>query len=349
MSHRPTSSMVAYDIVLALVCTTLIFLILVLLFLLCKRRSIEPEDNIITRPTIRAYTLTDIDAATDGFNQERILGKGRLGTVYGAVLGMGDVVAVKRVNPHLVLSNAGSSFSSTIRSLSSAHHPNIVPVIGFCEAPGERIIMMEFMGMHSLDHLLHQDQHDGSASGTTPLLDWKNRVRIAAEAARGIECLHEGTAPNIVHGSIKPCNIMIDLSFHARVSDYGLTFLAPQQWRGLVGYLDAEYWIDKGGVCKASDVFGFGVVLLELLSGRRCEEGLIVKWGLPLIKDSRVLELLDPRLGVPSSGMGPLVRLAKVASACVSNSRKSRPSIVQVAAILNSLEMEMEMEMEIGP
>lgn len=340
MSRKASGPAVAYDILLALVCTTLLFLILVLLFLLCKKRSVEPEDNITIRPNIRAYTLTDVNNAVDGFNYDRIIGKGRLGTVYAAVLATGDVIAVKRISSHLVLSNAGSSFSSAIKSLSSAHHPNIVPIIGFCEAPGERIMLMEFMGMRSLDYLLHQDPLHGAA--TTPLLDWQHRVRIAAEAARGIEYLHEGTAANIVHGSIKPSNIMIDMNFHARMSDYGLTFLGPHQWRGLVGYLDGEYWIEKGGVCKASDVYGFGVVLLELLSGRRCEEGLIVKWALPLIKDLRFVELLDPRLGVPSTGMGPLLRLAKVASACVSNSRQNRPSIVQVAAILNSLKMEME-------
>jgi hypothetical protein len=111
--------------------------------------------------------------------------------------------------------------------------------------------------------------------------------------------------------------------------------LAPQEKKGLIGYVDDEYWSGRvGGACKESDVYGFGVLLLELLSGRGSEEGLLVKWVLPLIKAMWFCEVLDPRLVI--SDVEPLVRMAKVASACVGNSRKSRPS-----TILNNLEMEL--------
>lgn len=141
--------------------------------------------------------------------------------------------------------------------------------------------------------------------------------------------------PNVVHGCIKASNILIDVKFCARVCDYGLSFLGSQEKKGLMGYVD-----DEAGACKENDVYGFGVVLLEILSGRsESEDGLLVKWALPLIKNMRFCELLDPRLVIPSD-VKPLVRLAKAASACVGNSRKSRPSMAQVAAILNSLEME---------
>ncbi|XP_058100588.1 serine/threonine-protein kinase-like protein ACR4 [Magnolia sinica] len=331
-------STLAYDLMVAIVCSALfaliVFLVLVIIF---KKRSVKfkPEENISIsiRPCAYMYHLTDIDAATDGFNHRCVLGRGRLGTVYGAVLATGDAVIVKRIHPHLVLSNAGSSFSSVIRSLSLLAHPHVVPIVGYSEAPGERIIMMELMGMKSLDFHLHQN-----SEASTTLLDWGRRIRIAAGAARGLEYLHEGTAPSVVHGSIKPSNILIDLNLDARISDYGLSFLAPQDWGGLVGYLDPEYWIEKGGVCKASDVYAFGVVLLELLSGRSCDEGMIVQWALPLIKKSRVVEVLDPILVKPLD-MKPLARLAKVASACVSNTRKNRPSIAQVATILNNLQL----------
>ncbi|XP_077210128.1 protein kinase superfamily protein [Tasmannia lanceolata] len=334
MTHRGTISPPTYDGLLALFSSVLLILILVLvLVLICKKRSAEPQNNLSVKFSAHSYPLTYVDATTDGFNHRRIIGKGHVGTVYGAVLATGEVVAVKRINPQLVLSKAGTSFSSAIKSLSLAHHPHIVPIIGFSEAPCERIILMEFMGMKSLDFHLHQN-----VEGATAFLDWGRRLRVAAEAAQGIEYLHEGMAPHVVHGCIKPSNILIDLNFHARVCDYGLSFLAPQEKRGLVGYVDGEFWDERGGLCKASDVYGFGVVLLELLSGRRCEEGLIVEWALPLIKESRVDQILDPRLGVPFD-MRPLVRLAKVVLACVGNGRKNRPSIVQVAAILNNLEM----------
>ncbi|KAK4345065.1 hypothetical protein RND71_035241 [Anisodus tanguticus] len=271
----------------------------------------------------------DIHAATDGFNYRRIIGQGRIESVYAGILANGDQqVAIKRIHPRLVLSNAGFGFSSMMKWLSLADHPNIVPILGFSEAPGERIVVMEFGGMLSLDFYLHQIRDDGAS-----LLDWNCRLRVAAGAARGIEYLHEVMAPHIVH----------DIKFCARVCDYGLYFFwgnYDQRQLGLMGYIDDEYWIgnDKRGCSKESDVYVLDVVLLELLSGRRSDQqGLLVKWALPLIKEMKFSEFLDNRLVLPSD-IRPLVRLAKVALACVGNSRKSRPSVVQVAAILNSLE-----------
>ncbi|PNX90952.1 serine/threonine protein kinase-like protein ACR4-like, partial [Trifolium pratense] len=174
---------------------------------------------------------------------------------------------------------------------------------------GERLIVMEFVRMANLEFYLHEN-HDG---GSSSLLDWNKRFKIAAGVAKGLQYLHEVVAPNIVH-----------------------------EKRGLIGYVDDEYWnegLRGGSVCKESDVYGLGVVLLELLSGRRCEGGLLVKWALPLIKDMRFSEVLDPKLIIPSN-MKAIVRLAKVASACVGNSRKCRPCVNHVANILNDLETE---------
>ncbi|XP_068666697.1 serine/threonine-protein kinase-like protein CR4 [Aristolochia californica] len=333
MGHGGRLSPLAYDLSLGILSVAILALI-VILFIVCKKRSIQPEDVLPIKLSARSYSLADVDAATDGFSRRQVLGTGPHGTVYQAILASGDLVAVKRVHSHLVLGNAGSSFSSTIKSLSWAHHPHIVPVVGFSEGPGERIILTELMGLRSLEFHLHQSPESGTA-----FLDWPRRIRIAGEAARGIEYLHEVAMPRLVHGCIKPSNILIDLNFRARVCDYGLTFLAPQERRGVEAYVDGEYWEEKdGGVCMASDVYGFGIVLLELLSGRRSETngGLLVEWALHLIRESRVEELLDPRLRVPYD-MTPLMRMSKVALACVGNSRKSRPSIGQVAAILNSL------------
>lgn len=335
MNH---SQRIAYDFLLALLSTSILVLVIILvLILICKRKAVtnQSQDQALL-PVIKAsatsFPLTNIDAATDGFNRRRVIGEGRLGTLYAAVFEKGELVAVKRIHPRLVLSNAGFGFSTVLKSLSLAQHPNIVQIIGFSEAPGERIVVSEFVGTISLEFYLHQNP-DGVS-----LLDWSRRVRIAAGAARGLEYLHEGVAPHIVHGCVKPSNILIDLNFGARICDYGLTFLAPREKRGVVGYVDDEYWGQRnGGACKESDVYGFGVVLLELLTGRRCEEGLLLKWALPLIREMKINEFLDPRLVIPSD-VKPLVRLAKVASACVGNSRKSRPSIGQVATILSSLE-----------
>ncbi|XP_039049685.1 protein STRUBBELIG-RECEPTOR FAMILY 8 [Hibiscus syriacus] len=322
---------IAYDLVLVLLSISLFILGIVLVIMCIKKpkKSDQKQEILPVKSCASSYQLTDIDAATDGFNHRRIVGKGLLGTVYAAMSPRGELFAVKRIHPLLVLSNAGFGFASIMKTLSLAQHPNIVPIIGFSQAPGERIIVMEFVGTVNLDLYLHENSDDAS------LLDWNRRLRIAAGVARGIEYLHEGMAPNIIHGCIKASNILLDMKFVAKLCDYGLSFLAPKETRGLVGYVDDEYC----GACKESDVYGFGVVLLELLTGRRSEQGLLVQWALPLIKSKRFNELLDPRLVIPSD-LKPLLRLAKVASACVGNYRKDRPSISQVASILNNLEVE---------
>lgn len=328
---------ITYDVVLAVLSLSIFFLG-ILLFILWKeeKKDTEKNENVEDNPPVKhcalPYTLMDIDAATDGFNNRRIIGKGRLGTVYAAVMPRGELVAVKRIHSRHVLSDAGFGFSSVVKWLSLAHHSHIVPILGFSQGPGERIIVMEFVGMMSLEFYLHQN-YNGAGS----LLDWAHRLSVAAGVARGLEYLHEVVAPPIVHGCVKPSNVLIDVKLCARVCDFGLSFLAPEERQGLVGYVDEEYWVDKKGASKESDMYGFGVVLLELLSGRMSEDGLIVKWALPLIKEMKMSEFLDPRLVIPCD-IKPLIRLAKVASACVGNSRKNRPSIVQIVAILNNLE-----------
>ncbi|WVZ25401.1 hypothetical protein V8G54_003945 [Vigna mungo] len=324
---------VVYDLVMVTLSLSLIILGAVL-FVACKKKPVECEETVAVKHCARVYSLMDIDAVTDSFNHRRVLGKGPLGTVYVGVQENGELVAVKRIHPVLVLSNAGLGFSSVLKWLSSVQHPNVVPIIGFSEAPGERVIVMEFGRMMSLEFCLHQNVNGAS------LLDWNKRIRIAAGAARGLQYLHEVATPNIVHGRVKSSNVLIDVNFCPRICDYGLNFLAARETRELVGYVDDEYWNERGGGgSKESDVYGLGVVLLELLSGRECNEGMIVEWGLPLIKALGFGEVLDPRLVIPSD-MKNVVRLAKVASACVGNSRKCRPSIAQVATILNNLEME---------
>ncbi|CAL1398064.1 unnamed protein product [Linum trigynum] len=332
-----TAEEIAYNFFLSLLAIIIIFLNIALL-LSCRKNpspETEPEleDSSPAAAKARAYQLSDIDAATDGFNPLRIIGQGSSGTVYAAVFpGDDDLVAVKRIHPSLVLLNAGGfEFSSVIKTLSSAHHPNIAPVLGFSQAPGERIVVMEFIGIQNLNHLLHESP-DGAS-----LLDWRRRLTIAAGVARGIEYLHERmSAPGgTIHGCVKPSKVLIDERFRAKVCDYGIRFNGRR--RGIVGYVDAEYW--NRGASKESDVYGFGVVLLELLTGRKSEEGLLVKWAVPLLKEMRFGEVLDPRLVAPSD-MKMIVRLGKVASACVGNCRMSRPTMVQVAAILNCLELD---------
>lgn len=334
MNHE--DSTISVDSAIALVGVFLLALSVVL-YVICKKRcAVDPDDtSTVAILPAHSHQLSDVESATDGFHGSRVVGEGRLGTVYKATSATGDTYTVKRIHHHLVLGNPGVSFSSRMKSLSYANHPNVVPILGFSEAPGERLIISEFVGnTKSLDYHLHQSYLEDDRGPSSGLLSWDIRIRVAAGTARGIEHLHDGSVPGIVHGCIKPSNIMLDMDFCARICDYGLSFLVEpgDRWE-MVGYRDGE----GGGACKENDVYGLGLVLLELLSGRRCDGGKLVEWALPLIRECRVREILDGRMGLPMD-LTPLTRMAKVASACVGNGRKTRPSIAHVAAILSSLE-----------
>ncbi|CAN7102562.1 unnamed protein product [Brassica rapa subsp. narinosa] len=331
------SEEIAYASVLSILSLFLLIL-LIFLLLLCRKKPIRSDESLLpkTKPAGTTYPLTELDSATDGFSQRRIIGSGRLGTVYAAVIpSHKNLVAVKRIHPGLVLSKPGSGFTTVLKTLSSSLHPNVVSILGFSEAPGERIVVTEFVGeAKSLsDHLHGDSDSDLESAVATTVFDWRKRFRAAAGAARGLEYLHEIVNHRIIHGRFTSSNVLLDEKFIAKVSDYGFAFLIPRE-------ISEVSWYVEEGYCKESDVYGFGVVLLEILSGRRSENGSIVKWATPLIKEKRFAELLDPRIVVESEIKCLVIRLAKVALACVGNSRRSRPSVSQVAAILNSLERE---------
>lgn len=345
--RRHPISLLAFDIIVASLCIVLAGFILCV-FCMCRKLRAAPsrlnsvEENSFHK-CATAWTLSEVESATDGFSNRRLLGKGRYGSVYKAIFADGQVMAVKRIEPSIVLRKAGSNyafnFSAEIRALSRARHPNIVPILGYCEAPTERMVITDFMPRRTLQYHLHE-------GGI--VFDWSRRMQIALDSAQGIEYLHEGTAPHIIHGDIKPSNILLDFTWSARVSDFGLSFLAPpNETFGSVGYLDPEYYT-KLNLTRASDIYSFGVVLLEILSGRPCfgrdfiEPRSIIEWAVPLITNSRAREIFDPKLQLPVNP-DPLIRAAKLAGQCVNDARKNRPTITQVVSILNEIEREINM------
>lgn len=144
-----TTHDVAYDISLSfLILSFIVLVIILIIIILCKKKQVKGQEILPVRKSAHIYSLIDIDAATDGFSTRRIVGQGRLGTVYTAVMSRGDMVVVKRIHPRLVLSNAGNStFSTVLKSLCAVQHPHVVSIIGFSEAPGERIIVSEFVSL----------------------------------------------------------------------------------------------------------------------------------------------------------------------------------------------------------
>ncbi|KAB8108328.1 hypothetical protein EE612_043914 [Oryza sativa] len=275
--------------------------------------------------------LADVERATDGFHPSRVIGQGWHFTVYAAAPGL----AAKRMRPHLVLGEPGGRrFPAALRSLAVPPHPNLAGVVGLSEGPGERVLIVEraSAGSVGLDALLY---HGGTDS---PLLPWPERAAVAAGAARGLAHLH---VHGVAHGRVRPRNVLVDAAAAARgpcgvrVSDYGLsTFLHSDDGDGDDhGRLDAR---------AENDVYMFGAVLLQLLTGRQWDGGRLAHWALPLIRAGppAMAELLDERAGKPADKAESrlVARTARVALACVANDGRSRPRMAEVSAILDDVE-----------
>ncbi|KAG5540995.1 hypothetical protein RHGRI_021025 [Rhododendron griersonianum] len=261
-----------------------------------------------------------LETATENFQESKILGEGGFGCVYKAKLGENIQVAVKRLNSGSP--NSVREFETEVELLSKIQHPNIISLLGYSLHGEERLLVYELMQNGSLETQLHGPSH-GSA------LSWHHRMKIALDTARGIEYLHEHCKPAVIHRDLKSSNILLDSNFNAKLSDFGLAIADGTQNKnlklsGTLGYVAPEYLLD-GELTHKSDVYGFGVVLLELLLGRTSVEKLgpskcqsIVSWAMPQITDrSKLPSIVDPVV-------------AAVAVLCVQPEPSYRPLIKDV-------------------
>ncbi|KAH9326531.1 hypothetical protein KI387_006709, partial [Taxus chinensis] len=210
----------------------------------------------------------DLEKATTGFTT--LLGAGASGSVFKATFPSGEIFAVKVLNP---LSDHGEKeFQKEVILLERLHHRNLVNLIGYCmDKQGHRSLIYEYMSNGSLSTLLHDKRQEPLA--------WEERVHIAQDMARGIEYLHKGARPPVIHRDIKSANILIDSTMTARVADFGLykeTVYSPSGIRGTCGYVDPEY-VRTNTLTDKSDVYSFGVLLFELISAVGPQQGLLAR------------------------------------------------------------------------
>ncbi|XWS65845.1 hypothetical protein CRYUN_Cryun05aG0148700 [Craigia yunnanensis] len=298
------------------------------------------------------FSLAELAAATNDFSFENKIGAGSFGVVYRGKLLDGREVAIKRGETGQKtkkFQEKETAFESELAFLSRLHHKHLVRLVGYCEERDERLLVYEYMKNGALyDHLHDKNNVEKSSS---LLNSWKMRIKIALDAARGIEYLHNYAVPPIIHRDIKSSNILLDVNWTARVSDFGLSLMGPESDRdyrpmkaaGTVGYIDPEYY-GLNVITAKSDVYGFGVVMLELLTGKRAifkndENGgtpvSLVDFAAPAIMAGELVKVLDARVGPPELNEAEAVELvAYTAMHCVNLEGKERPTIGDIVSNL---------------
>ncbi|XP_023534839.1 G-type lectin S-receptor-like serine/threonine-protein kinase At5g35370 [Cucurbita pepo subsp. pepo] len=300
----------------------------------------------------RRFSLEELAAATDNFKVQ--IGSGGFGSVFKGILPDKTVVAVKKIT------NLGiegkKEFCTEIAVIGNIHHTNLVKLKGFCAQGRERLLVYEYMNRGSLDRTLF---------GNGPALEWQERYDIAVGTARGLSYLHRGCEHKIIHCDVKPENILLHDSSQAKISDFGLSkLLAPEQsglfttMRGTRGYLAPE-WLTNSAISEKTDVYSYGMVLLEVVSGRKncttrshdhsldgsdssgCQSSSSTGLGLvyfPLFalemhEQGKYLELADPRLEGRVT-YEEVKKLVCIALCCVQEEPALRPSMDTVVSML---------------
>lgn len=297
------------------------------------------------------FLLAELAAATNNFSLENKIGAGSFGVVYKGKLPDGREVAIKRGETAKTkkFQEKESAFDSELAFLSRLHHKHLVRLVGYCEERDERLLVYDYMKNGALyDHLHDRNNVEKSSS---VINSWKMRIKIALDAARGIEYLHNYAVPPIIHRDIKSSNILLDAQWTARVSDFGLSLMGPDSERdfrptkaaGTVGYIDPEYY-GLNVLTAKSDVYGLGVVLLELLTGKRAifkndESGgtpvSLVDFAVPAIMAGELVKILDKRVGPLGINEAEAVELvAYTAMHCVNLEGKERPTMADIVANL---------------
>ncbi|XP_031097660.1 serine/threonine-protein kinase PBL27-like isoform X2 [Ipomoea triloba] len=306
--------------------------------------SASPDKSKVILPTINSLTYQELAAATQNFSPECLLGEGGFGRVYkGHIKTTDQVVAVKQLNQDGV--QGQREFLVEVLMLCLCHHPNLVNLIGYCADGVQRLLVYEYMALGSLEDHLHDLPPDKAP------LDWNTRMKIAAGTAKGLEYLHDKADPSVIYRDLKSANILLGEGFHPKLSDFGLAKLGPSDGRthvstrvmGTYGYCAPEY-ARTGKLTPKSDIYSFGVVLLEIITGRKAidptrtqSEQNLVAWAKSFLGDKKkAFKVADPRLG----GRYPrraFYQALTVACMCVHEEAASRPLISDVVTALTHL------------
>ncbi|XP_044507708.1 probable serine/threonine-protein kinase PIX13 [Mangifera indica] len=310
-----------------------------------------PNGQILPNPNLRIFSFAELKAATRNFKSDTVLGEGGFGKVFKGWLdektpgktGSGTVVAVKKLNSESL--QGYEEWQSEVNFLGRLSHPNLVKLLGYCWEEKELLLVYEFMQKGSLENHLF-----GRGSFVQPL-PWDIRLKIAIAAAQGLVFLHT-SEKQVIYRDFKASNILLDGSYTAKISDFGLAKMGPSASQshvttrviGTYGYAAPEY-VATGHLYVKSDVYGFGVVLVEILTGLRAldtnrpsRQHNLVDWIKPHLQEKRKLRnIVDSRLEgkYPS---GAAYQIAQLALKCIESEPKNRPSMIEVLDALKKIE-----------
>lgn len=313
-----------------------------------------PEQTMATKPSVRtriplvsakSFTIAYLQQYTNSFSQENLIGQsGMLGRVYRAELPNGKLLAVKKLDKKAPSQQKDVEFLELVNNIDKIRHANIVELMGYCAEHGERLLIYEYCSNGTLQDALHSDDD------LKKNFSWNSRVRMALDAARALEYLHEVCQPPIVHRNFKSSNILLDDDLSVRISDCGLDALISSgsvsqlsgQLQSTYGYGAPEF--ESGIYTIKSDVYSFGVVMLELLTGRKSYdksrnrgEQFLVRWAVPQLHDIDALSrMVDPSV----EGQYPvksLSRFADIISSCVLAEPSFRPQMSEVVQDLSDM------------
>ncbi|KAG5523027.1 hypothetical protein RHGRI_034992 [Rhododendron griersonianum] len=292
----------------------------------------------------RRFSLAKLMSVTNNFDDEFVIGRGGFGKVYKALIDDdATLVALKRCN---LKSQGAKEFWTEIEMLSKLRHTHLVSLLGYCDERNEMILVYEFMEHGTLADHLYNTKTKGN--GMVGYMSWEQRLNICVGAARGLDYLHTGIQHGIIHRDVKTTNILLDKDWIAKISDFGLckvgstshshTYVSTDV-KGTWGYLDPEYYMTRR-LTKKSDVYAFGVVMLEMLCGRPAvdmrvdeEQHSLVQWAKQCIKENKLDQLTDPSLRDQISAHCLKV-FAEVANNCLDSRPKGRPTMADVVARL---------------
>lgn len=287
------------------------------------------------------FTLSELQIATNDFSHENLIGEGGYAEVYKGELQDGQLVAVKRLTRG-TQEEMTADFLSELGIIVHVAHPNLAKLIGYGVEGGMHLVL-DLSPNGSLSSILY---------GPREKLDWGIRYKIVLGTAEGLLYLHEGCQRRIIHKDIKASNILLSEDFEPQISDFGLAKWLPDQWthhivskfEGTFGYLPPEFFM-HGIVDEKTDVYAYGVLLLELITGRQAldsSQKSLVMWAKPLLTKSSFKELVDPCLG-DAYDVEQMSRIVLTASMCIHQSSVNRPQMSQVVQILKGDEGSLEL------